>query len=279
MDKSEPGPGPILRRLENKVAIVTGAGSSGPGIGNGKAISVLFARHGAHVMLVDNDRRAVDETRSMIDREGGSCNVCIADVTNTGDVRRLIDQTLTTFGSVDILVNNVGIVEMGSVVDASEESWDRVFAVNLRSAFVTMKHTIPHMIDAGGGSIVNISSVAGIRVGVPHCSYSASKAALNQLTKCVAIDFGRQGIRANAILPGFIDTPMPRAQVLKGYSKSQDVEEMLRVRADLSPTGAQGVAWDVAGAALFLASPDSNYVNGLDLTVDGGFSAKHPTPA
>lgn len=278
MNKTELGPQPRLRRLEGKVAIVTGAGSSGPGIGNGKAISILFARHGARILLVDNNPAAVAETREIIEKEGGSATECLADVTKSVDVLRIVDRALSNNGAIDVLVNNVGIVEMGSVLDASEDSWDRVMAVNLRSAFLTMKYVIPHMIKSGGGSIVNISSVAGIRVGVPHCSYSASKAALNQLTKSVAIDFARQGIRANAILPGFIDTPMPRAQVLKGYSKSQDLEEMLRIRAELSPTGAQGVAWDVANAALFLASAEASYVNGLDFAVDGGFSAMHPTP-
>lgn len=218
MNENEIGPRPALRRLEGKVAIVTGAGSSGPGIGNGKAISILFARHGARVLLVDNNPVAVAETKEIIEKEGGNAEECVADVTSSADVRRVVDTALSHRGGIDVLVNNVGIVEMGSVVEASEESWDRVMAVNLRSAFLTMKYAVPHMIKSGGGSIVNISSVAGIRVGVPHCSYSASKAALNQLTKSVAIDFARQGIRANAILPGFIDTPMPRAQVLKGYS-------------------------------------------------------------
>lgn len=266
------------KRLAGKVALVTGAGSSGPGWGNGKAISVLYARHGARVVLVDVNEAAVAETASIIASEGGESTVCVANVTLTPDVQRIVGTALDTFGALNVLVNNVGIVEVGDVVETTEESWDRVFAVNLRSAFLTMKYAIPHMVRAGGGRIVNVSSIGGIRLSVPYCSYSASKAAMNQLTKAVAIDFARQGIRANNILPGLMDTPMPRAQVRSGYSEGNDLEEMLRVRAELSPTGAQGVAWDVAEAALYLAADESNYVNGLDLVVDGGLSVMLPMP-
>src|SRR5690606_27595376 len=201
------------------------------------------------------------------------------DVTVTADVQRLVNQTVERFGRLDVLVNNVGIVEMGSVVTASEASWDHVFAVNLRSAFLTMKYAIPRMIDGGGGAIVNISSVAGIRnSGISYCSYNASKAALNQLTKSTALDFARQGIRANSILPGLIDTPMPRQQTMSGYTNSASLDEMLRMRAEMSPTGAQGVAWDVANAAVFLASEDAAYINAVDLAVDGGIKELIPKP-
>jgi NAD(P)-dependent dehydrogenase (short-subunit alcohol dehydrogenase family) len=270
---------PVLQKLKGKVAIVTGAGSSGPGLGNGKAISLLYAKHGAKVMLVDINQAAVDETAALIAEFNGECSTTVADVTKTADVQRLVDETVKRFGRLDVLVNNVGIVEMGSVVTASEESWDRVFAVNLRSAFLTMKYAIPHMLEGGGGAIVNISSVAGIRnSGIAYCSYNASKAALNQLTKSTALDFARQGIRANNILPGLIDTPMPRKQTMSGYSNSASLDEMLRMRADMSPTGAQGVAWDVANAAVFLASDDASYINAMDLAVDGGIKELIPLP-
>lgn len=264
--------------LAGRVAIVTGAGSSGPGIGNGKAISVLLARHGARVLLVDRNPDAMAETAAMIAQEGGVSATCVADVTRTDDVERIVQAAMSAFGRLDILVNNVGIVEFGDVVGTSEESWDRVFSVNLRSAFLTMKHAIPRMIETGGGAIVNISSVSGIRVGLPYCSYQASKAAMNHLTRSVAVDFARKGIRANAVLPGLIDTPMPRMQVLGGYASGGDVEAMLRVRAELSPTGAQGTAWDVAEAVLYLASDRAAYVNGIELVVDGGYSTLVPPP-
>jgi len=270
---------PILKRLDGKVAIVTGAGSSGPGIGNGKAISILYAKHGARVMLVDLHQDAVEETAGLIAAFGGECATVVGDVTRTDDVQRIVDETVRRFGRLDILVNNVGIVEMGNVVTASEESWDRVFSTNLRSAFLTMKYAIPRMLEGGGGAIVNVSSVAGIRnSGIAYCSYNASKAALNQLTKSTALDFARLGIRANSILPGLIDTPMPRKQTLSGYSNSASLEEMLRMRDEMSPTGAQGVAWDVANAAVFLASEDAAYVNAMDLAVDGGIKELIPLP-
>jgi NAD(P)-dependent dehydrogenase (short-subunit alcohol dehydrogenase family) len=267
---------PSARRLEGKVAIVTGAGSSAPGLGNGKAIATLFARHGAKVVLVDLNSEAVKETELMVAQEGAEMDTCIADVARSEDVQKLVQQTMTRFGRIDVLVNNVGIVEIGSVVDTTEESWDRVMSVNLRAMFLTMKYAIPSMIQGGGGRIVNVSSVAAIRIGVPYCSYYASKAAVNQLTKSVAVDFARQGIRANTIMPGLIDTPLPRSRVVSGYSGKNSLDEMLRIRAELSPTGAQGVAWDIAEAALFLASDGSNYVNGTDLVVDGGYSALSP---
>src|SRR5690606_28009973 len=200
----------------------------------------------------DRNAEAVKETAGLIAAFGGEHASFVGDVTVTADVQRLVNQTVERFGRLDVLVNNVGIVEMGSVVTASEASWDHVFAVNLRSAFLTMKYAIPRMIDGGGGAIVNISSVAGIRnSGISYCSYNASKAALNQLTKSTALDFARQGIRANSILPGLIDTPMPRQQTMSGYTNSASLDEMLRMRAEMSPTGAQGVAWDVANAAVF----------------------------
>lgn len=259
-------------RLAGKVALVTGAGSSGPGWGNGKATAVLFAREGAKVFLVDVNADAVAETKAIIEGEGGICASRRADVSQAGEVAALVAACLETYGRIDVLHNNVGISALGGAVETDEESWDRVFQVNLKSVFLTCKHVLPVMVGQGGGSIVNISSVASIRWGgVAYLSYSASKAALNQLTKCVGLEYASRGIRCNCILPGLMDTPMPRVQLMEAFSGG-GVEEMLRVRDAMSPTGKQGEPWDVAYAALFLASDEAKYVNAAELVVDGGLS-------
>lgn len=265
-------------RLEGTVAIVTGAGSSGPGWGNGKATAVLFAREGAQVLAVDLDPAAADETRSIIEGEGGVCAAHRADVAEAGDVRELVDACLERFGRIDVLHNNVGIVELGGVVEASEESWDRVQRVNLKSVFLTCKHAIPAMERQGGGAIVNVGSVAGMRhVGIDYAAYAASKAALAQLTQAIALQYAARGIRANTIVPGLIDTPMVRSQLRAAYPDA-DVEQMLAARDAQCPTGRMGVAWDVAYAALYLASDEARYVTGAQLVVDGGLSCAVPRP-
>src|SRR4051812_39279280 len=175
-------------RLAGKVALVTGAGSSGPGWGNGKATAVLFAREGAELFLVDVDEEAVAETRAIIESEGGIARAWRADVSQSTEVEALVAACVETFGRVDVLHNNVGISAVGGAVEIDEADWDRVFQVNLKSVFLTCKYVLPIMVAQGGGSIVNISSVASIRWGgVAYLSYSASKAALNQLTKCVGL--------------------------------------------------------------------------------------------
>jgi NAD(P)-dependent dehydrogenase (short-subunit alcohol dehydrogenase family) len=263
----------VAGRLAGKVALVTGAGSSGPGWGNGKATAVLFAREGAKVFLVDVNADAVAETKAIIDGEGGACASWRADVSQSAEVAALVASCVETYGRIDVLHNNVGISALGGPVETDEASWDRVFQVNLKSVFLTCKHVLPIMVAQGGGSIINISSVASIRWGgVAYLSYSASKAALNQLTKCVGLEYARRGIRCNCILPGLMDTPMPRVQLMEAFSGAGGLVEMLRVRDSISPTGKQGEPWDVAYAALFLASDESKYVNAAELIVDGGLS-------
>jgi NAD(P)-dependent dehydrogenase (short-subunit alcohol dehydrogenase family) len=181
------------------------------------------------------------------------------------------------WGGIDILDNNVGIAEVGGVVELSEAEWDRVFAVNLKSAFLAMKEVIPHMQARGGGAIVNISSIASIRyTGVPYATYYATKAALNHLTRTTAVQYAAEKIRVNAILPGLMKTPMVEksAGLAATYAKG-DVEEMWRVRDAQVPMGHMGEAWDVANAALFLASDESKYVTGIELVVDGGITLKY----
>jgi NAD(P)-dependent dehydrogenase (short-subunit alcohol dehydrogenase family) len=267
-------------RLAGKVALVTGAGSSGPGWGNGKATAVLFAREGAKVFLVDVNEDAVAETKAIVESEGGIARAWRADVSQADEVAALVAACVEAFGRIDVLHNNVGISALGGPVETDEAEWDRVFQVNLKSVFLTCKHVLPIMVAQGAGSIVNISSVASIRWGgVAYLAYSASKAALNQLTRCVGLEYARKGIRCNCILPGLMDTPMPRLQLMEAFAGEGGLEEMLRVRDAISPTGKQGEPWDVAYAALFLASDESKYVNAAELVVDGGLSQATAGPA
>ena len=258
-------------RLKGKVAIVTGAGSIGPGIGNGKASAIVYAREGARVMLVDLNLKAAEETKRLIDKEGGDCIVFKADVTKASDCQAMVDQCIQTFGRIDILHNNVGIVEPGGPVEVSEESWDRVMNVNLKSIFLTCKYVLPHMEKQKYGSIVNISSIAGIIVPYPSVSYTASKAGVIALTRDIAIQYAKKGIRANSILPGLLNTPMVVASLTQSYGG--DAAEMIKRRDAKCPTGKQGEAWDVAYAALFLASDEAKYITATTLVVDGGITA------
>jgi len=267
----------MSRRLEGKVALVVGAGSSGPGWGNGKATAVLFAREGARVLCVDVEEDAARETVEIIRGEGGEAEVCRADASRAADVEHAVAACVERFGRLDVLDNNVGIVEIGDVVALSEERWDRIFAINLKSCFLAMKHAIPVMERQGGGAIVNISSVASIRhSGVPYAGYYTTKAAMNHLTATTAVDFAAKNVRVNAVLPGLMKTPMVAAAVgqLADSYGAGDVEEMWKARDAQVPMGRMGDAWDVAHAALFLASEEARYVTGVTLTVDGGLTIK-----
>jgi NAD(P)-dependent dehydrogenase (short-subunit alcohol dehydrogenase family) len=264
-------------RLTGKVAMVLGAGSIGPGWGNGKAAAVAFAREGAKVLCADIDLAAAQETAAIIAGEGGEAMALRADVTKAADIAAAVAACLAAYGRIDVLDNNVGIALVGGVVEVSEEDWDKVFAVNLKGAFLAMKHVIPVMEKQGGGSIVNISSIAAIRwTGIPYATYYASKAALSHLTRTTAVQYAPQQIRVNAILPGLMQTPMVEksAGLAQTYSGG-DVEEMWRVRARQVPLGRGGDAWDVAWAAVYLASDESRYVTGIELVVDGGATLKY----
>jgi NAD(P)-dependent dehydrogenase (short-subunit alcohol dehydrogenase family) len=261
-------------RLADKAALVTGAGSSGPGWGIGKAVAVAFAREGARVACVDRDLAAAEETAGIVQREGGQALALQADVTDGDQVKAAVDRTVDAWGRLDLLVNNVGILELGGPVEASAESWDRVMTVNLKSMFLTCKHAIPVMQAQGAGAIVNVASIAATHwTGIPYVSYAASKAGAVQFTRQVALQHAGEGIRANAILPGLMDTPMVR-EPLKHHYADGDVEAMIAKRDALCPTGKMGDAWDVAWAAVYLASDEAKYVTGTDLVVDGGITAK-----
>src|ERR1700676_173867 len=245
-----------MERLRGKIAVVVGAGSIGPGWGNGKATAVTFARQGAQVFCVDRNGKAAQETVDIIAGEGGKAVAFTADVSRAADVEAMVAACLKTYRRIDVLDNNVGIAEMGSVVEVTEAEWDRVFAVNLKSAFLAMKHVIPVMQKQGGGSIINISSIASIRhVGISYVSYGTSKAAMNQMTRTSAVEFAAKNVRVNTILPGLMKTPMVEhsAGLASSYGAG-DVEAMWRARNAQVPMGHMGEAWDVANAALFLAS-------------------------
>jgi NAD(P)-dependent dehydrogenase (short-subunit alcohol dehydrogenase family) len=264
-------------RLKGKIALVVGAGSVGPGWGNGKATAVAFAREGAKVFCADVNLAAAEETAALIRGEGGEARAHAADVTKSAEVAAMVAACRKAYGPIDILDNNVGIAEVGGVVEVSEQEWDRVMAVNLKSAFLTMKHVIPLMLESGGGSIINISSIAAIRyTGVPYSTYYASKAALSHLTRTTAVEYAAKKIRVNAILPGLMQTPMvEKAAGLAQSYAGGDIEEMWRVRAKQVPMGFGGDAWDVAWAAVYLASDEARYVTGIELVVDGGVTLKY----
>jgi len=253
------------------VAIVTGGGSRGPGIGNGRAAAILFAREGARVVLVDRVAEWAEQTRSMIAderSEPGEAVVIEADVTRDADCQRVVEQTVQRYGTIDILHNNVGIGGSGSVVDTDEEFWDQVMRVNIKSMMLMSKHVIPVMAAHGGGAIVNISSVSSIR---PRglTAYSTSKGAVNALTMAMAVDHAPQGIRVNCILPGPVYTPMVTSGGMTAAQRA--------TRARASPLGTEGTGWDIGWAAVFLASPEARWVTGQLLCVDGGMTLVGPS--
>ena len=261
-----------MLRLDGKVALVTGCGSMGEGWGNGKAIAVLFARQGASVYGVDLSLAAAEATRTIIGNEGGIAEVSEANVTIAADVAKMVAACVARFGRVDILVNNVGRSEPGGPVEMSEETWDEQMDVNVKSAFLTCKAVLPIMERQGGGSVVNVSSVAGLRyAGKPQVGYAAGKAALMQLTKTTAVLYAERGIRLNCVTPGLMFTPLVQRLADK-YAKG-DFEGFVATRHKQVPMGRMGDAWDVAHTALFLAADESKYITAQQIVVDGGLTA------
>lgn len=259
-------------RLHGRVALVVGAGSVGDGVSNGQAAAVTYAREGALVGCVDISLEAAQATVAMIESEGGRALAMAADVTDEAQVARAVSDTVFALGTVGILHNNVGATFLGGPTEISLEAWRQAFAVNVDSVLLTTKHVLPMMIERGNGVIVNISSVASLRdVGYDYPAYMAAKAAVNQLTVSIALRNAAHGIRANSVAPGLIDTPLVRAQL---HSQADSIEELLAVRHAACPPGRMGTPWDVANAALFLASDEAAYINGVCLPVDGGLTMR-----
>jgi NAD(P)-dependent dehydrogenase (short-subunit alcohol dehydrogenase family) len=260
-------------RLEDKVAIVVGAGQTpGETIGNGRATAIRFAQEGARVCLVDHHVESAEETLTMITNEGGEGFCVEANVTDEGQCKRFIEACAARYGCIDVLHNNVGIGAGDSgPANMTEEVWDRILATNLKGVVFACKHVLPIMRQQGSGSIINISSVAAVcSVGI--VAYKTSKAALNAYTHSLAIGNAKYNIRANVIMPGLMNTPM----AIEGYvAAGIDREELVARRHASVPLGQQmGSAWDVANAALFLASDEARFITGVSLPVDGGQSAR-----
>jgi NAD(P)-dependent dehydrogenase (short-subunit alcohol dehydrogenase family) len=258
--------------VDGKVAIVTGCGSSGPGWGNGKAMAVLLARQGAKIAGFDRDEAAAAETKRIIEDEGGSCFVARCDATNAKEVNAFVADCMARLGRIDILINNVGRSEPGGPVELAEETWDEQLEVNLKTAYLMCKAVLPIMERQGSGSVVSVSSVAGLRyVGKPQVAYAAGKAALLQFTRTTAVIYADRGVRLNCVVPGLMSTPLVRR--LADKYAGGDFEGFSAHRNAQVPMGRMGDAWDVAHAALFLASDEARYVTGTEIVVDGGLTA------
>ena len=259
-------------RLDGKVALVTGCGTLGEGWGNGKAIAVLLARQGATVYGCDLHLEAAQATRDLIRSEGGNAEVQTSDVTKAEQVKQLVDACIAKFGHIDILVNNVGRSEPGDPATMPEDIWDEQLDVNLKSAFLLCKHVLPLMEGRGAGSVINISSIAGLRyVGKPQVAYAAAKAALMQMTATTAVIYAPKGVRLNSVVPGLMFTPLVKRLADK-YADG-DFDGFVAKRHNAVPMGRMGDAWDVANAVLFLAADESRYVTAQQIVVDGGITA------
>ncbi len=264
----------MTKRLEGKVAIITGAGCVGPGWGNGRAAAVIFAREGARVLAVDSDGGRVDETLARARDHGGVIQARRCDVTDAADVAAMVDACIAAFGRVDILVNNVGGSAPGGPVELSEQGWDAQLDLNVKSVFLTCKAVLPHMAAQGGGAIVNTASTSGIRwTGSAQVGYASAKAAVIQFSRVVAVQYAPQRVRVNTVVPGQMHTPMVEAR-LAGQRAGGDVAALLRTRQARIPLGFMGDGRDTAHAALFLASDEARFVTGTEIVVDGGMSAR-----
>ncbi len=249
-------------RLRGKVAIVTGAGSRGPGLGNGKAAAILFAREGAHVLCVDQALPRAEETVELIRGEGGEAAAHAADVTRAEDCQAMVEAAAARWGGLDVLHNNVGIESRKDLLETTEEEWDQVLEVDLKSVFLATRAAAPAMIQRGGGSVICVSSIAGHR-GHGRTAYAAAKAGIEGFVRTVAVQLGPQGVRVNAIAPGTVWTPM-----VAGLGP-----EARERRRKASPLGTEGTGWDVGWGAVYLASDESRWVTGHILVIDAGLTA------
>jgi hypothetical protein len=274
METSHANPSAGPGRLNNKVAIVTGAGCVGPGWGNGRAVAVLFAQAGAKIFAVDKSMEAMEETVRRVREAGGTITAHTCDVTDSAAVEAMVAACQVEYGRVDILVNNVGGSAAGGPVALSEDKWDAQVAFNLKSVFLTCKHVLPVMEAQGYGAIVNTASTSGIRwTGSAQVAYAACKAGVIQLGKVVAVEYAKKGIRVNTVVPGQLHTPMVEVR-LAGQRSGGNVDKLLESRLARIPLGFMGDGRDTANAALFLASDEAQFITGTEIIVDGGMTAR-----
>ena len=260
-------------RVEGKVALVMGAGCVGPGWGNGRAAAVLFAREGAKVFAVDKNPDAMTET---VARVGNDSEIVthICDATDDAQVKATTEACRKKFGRIDILLNNVGGSAPGGVAEMSEDTFDRQIDYNLKSVFLSCRHAIPVMIEQGGGAIVNTASTSGISFsGSPQIGYASSKAAIIQFSRVTAVQYAKQGIRVNTVIPGQMHTPMVEVRLAKQRTGG-DIESLLKSRVARIPLGFMGDGRDTAAAVLFLASDEARFITGTEIVVDGGMTAR-----
>ena len=261
-------------RLEGKVALVTGAGSVGPGWGNGRAIAVRFAQEGARVFAIDLDPASMEETVALARGSGADIETAACDVTRSDSVAAAVVGCVQRFGRIDILVNNVGGSAAGGPVDMSEEVWAAQMDRNLKSVFLTCKYVLPLMEQAGQGAIVNIASTSATRwTGAPQVAYSAAKAGVIQFSRVVAVQYAGKSIRVNTVIPGQLHTPMVDVRLAKQRAGG-DVQALLRQRQARIPLPFMGDGRDTANAVLFLASDEARFITGTELVVDGGMSVR-----
>ncbi|MEU4223156.1 SDR family NAD(P)-dependent oxidoreductase [Nonomuraea sp. NPDC026600] len=261
-------------RLAGKIAIIGGAGSAGPGWGNGRATAVIFAREGATVFLADRDEESLDVTARQIRDEGGTAVTRLADLTAEADIAALVAAVVEQAGRVDILINNIGGSRPGGAAELSPEDWQSQLDVNLTSVFLACRHVIPVMAAGGGGAIVNTASASGLRwTGAAQVGYAAAKAGIIQFSRVTAVQYAPAGIRVNTVVPGQLHTPMVEAR-LAGQRAGGDVGKLLAQRQARIPLGFMGDGRDTAFAALFLASDEARFVTGTEIVVDGGMTAR-----
>lgn len=266
----------MVDRVKGKVIVVAGAGSVGPGWGNGKACAVLYAREGATLYLIDRDRAAVDETARLVAAEGADVHAETGDLTDNAVVEHLLADCVTRFGRLDVMHNNVGGSAPGTVEDMDEATWDRQMDHNLKTVYLGCHHAIPHLRASGGGAIINVASVAGYRhIGTPIHAYAAAKAGVVQLSRAIGVSHAKERIRCNTVVPGLMHTPLVevRLAVQRG---NNDAEALIARRNAQVPMGHMGDAWDIAYAALYLASDEAKYVTATEIVVDGGLTMSAP---
>lgn len=283
-DLSQPRSG---RRMEGKHVILFGAGTSNEAatswsmrhpsntaLGVGRAAALVYARHGAHVVCVDRNIAAAQRTADMIHAQGGEAAAVFCEATDAGSVKATVDKILAEHDRIDVLHNNIGVAALGGAVESTEESFEEVMTINLKSMYLTCKYTLPIMEEQGRGVIVNISSVAATRYSLPWLSYNVSKGGVNSMTMAIAAQYARSGIRCNAIAPGMLSTPMVLSTQQRTFD---DFKALMEGRDNAVPLGWQGEGWDVGEASVFLASDEARFITGHVLVVDGGNSVVMPS--